>query len=49
MAKKKVEKQFEDKEIRPDLVLDAGNLPESYPSTVVDFSKSRPKIIRRGK
>ncbi len=46
---KKVLKQFEGKEVRPDLILDGGNLPESYPSTVVDFSKSRPKIIRRGK
>ncbi len=40
---------FEDQELRPSLVLSAGNLPYSNPSTVVDFSKDKPKIIRRGK
>jgi tRNA threonylcarbamoyl adenosine modification protein (Sua5/YciO/YrdC/YwlC family) len=41
--------QFEKQEIRPDLILDGGNLPESFPSTVVDFSGKKPKIVRRGK
>ncbi len=40
---------FEDREIRPTLILSAGNLPYSNPSTVVDFSKDKPKIIRRRK
>ncbi len=40
---------FEDQELRPGLILSGGNLPYSNPSTVVDFSKDRPKIIRRGK
>lgn len=40
---------FEDEEVRPDLILDAGKIPYSYPSTVVDFSKDKPKIIRRGR
>lgn len=40
---------FEDEEIRPDLILSAGNLPYNIPSTVVDFSNDKPKIIRRGR
>jgi len=32
----------------PDLVLDAGNLPGCNPSTVVDLSESKPKILRKG-
>ncbi|MDP2909678.1 MAG: L-threonylcarbamoyladenylate synthase [bacterium] len=44
-----VYKQFEDRELRPDLVLDGGDLPESNPSTIIDFSNDKPKIIRRGK
>lgn len=42
-------KQFEDREIRPDLVLNGGNLPENNPSTIIDFSSDKPKIIRKGK
>jgi len=42
-------KYFEDEEIRPDLILNGGNLPWNNPSTVVDFSNDKPKIIRRGK
>jgi len=42
-------RQFEDQELRPDLVLNAGNLSESNPSTIIDFSENKPKIIRRGK
>jgi len=40
---------FEDKKIRPDLILSAGDLPYNNPSTVIDFSKDKPKIIRRGR
>lgn len=42
-------RQFEDREMRPDLVLDAGNLPNSNPSTIIDFSGNKPQIIRSGK
>lgn len=42
-------KYFEDEKIRPDLILNGGNLPYSNPSTVVDFSKDKPKIIRKGR
>ncbi len=41
--------QFEKEDIRPDLVLDRGDLPESYPSTVIDFSGRKPKIVRSGR
>ena len=45
----KIFEYFEDEKVRPDLVLSAGNLPYSNPSTVVDFSKDKPKIIRKGR
>jgi len=41
--------QFEEQEVKPDLILDAGNLPKSFPSTVVDFSGKKPKILRKGR
>jgi len=44
-----VYKYFEDQEIRPDLILNGGDLPCSNPSSVIDFSADKPKIIRRGK
>jgi L-threonylcarbamoyladenylate synthase len=40
--------QLEKGEALPELAIDAGELPESLPSTVVDFSKDRPIIIREG-
>jgi len=46
---KEILEQFETEELKPDLILNAGNLPKSFPSTVVDFSGRRPKIIRRGR
>lgn len=33
---------------RPDLFLDAGDLPDSLPSTVLDLTGSKPKILRVG-
>ena len=45
----KVFKYFEDRKMRPGLILSAGNLPYSNPSTIIDFSKDKPKIIRRGR
>ena len=32
----------------PDLVLNGGNLKKSLPSTVVDLTKKKPKILRKG-
>jgi len=40
---------FQDEEIRPDLILNAGRLPYNTPSAVIDFSHDKPKIIRRGR
>jgi L-threonylcarbamoyladenylate synthase len=45
---KKVIKQFQDKKNQPDLILDAGNLPESKPSTIVDSTLPVPKVLRKG-
>jgi L-threonylcarbamoyladenylate synthase len=33
---------------QPDLIIDAGPLPESLPSTVVDLSGRTPRILRQG-
>lgn len=40
---------FQDQETRPDLILNAGDLVWSNPSSVIDFSHDKPKIIRRGR
>ena len=45
---KKIIKQFENKKLQPDLILDAGNLKPSKPSTVVDLTGSKLKILRAG-
>jgi len=39
---------FEKAYPRPDLILDAGELPPSPPSTVLDLTSSQPKITRVG-
>ncbi len=39
---------FERAEYQPSLVIDAGDLPESEPSTVIDLIGSQPKILRVG-
>lgn len=39
-------RQFKD--LKPDLIFDAGNLKPSLPSTVVDLTKKEPKILRKG-
>jgi len=39
-------KQFEDKNSQPDLIIDAGILPRSKPSIVIDLTKKPPKILR---
>jgi len=44
---KEVLAQFNDKRHRPDLVLDAGNLKPSKPSTVIDLTGKKPKTLRR--
>ena len=43
---KEVIDQFKKEKIQPDLIIDAGNLPKSKPSTVIDLTVSPPKILR---
>jgi len=45
---KAVISQFKNKKVLPDLILDAGNLKKSLPSTVIDLTKKKPKILRKG-
>ena len=45
---KEVLKQFENQKIQPDLVIDAGNLKKSKPSTVIDLTDKKIKILRKG-
>lgn len=40
--------QFGKQDIRPNIVLDAGDIPESKPSTVLDFTHEEPEILRAG-
>lgn len=44
---KEVLEQFEAAEVQPDVIINAGDLPENKPSKVVDFSKNAIKILRR--
>lgn len=45
---KEVLGQFRKQKEKPDLVINAGNLRENKPSTVVDFTTKSPKILREG-
>lgn len=38
--------RFNREEFRPDLIVDAGSLPESDPSTIIDLTTDNPRIIR---
>ncbi len=40
--------RFENSEYKPDLVIDAGDLKESEPSTILDLTSYEPKILRVG-
>ena len=42
-------KQFKKSEIKPDLILDGGELKQNPPSTVVDLTQSQSKILRQGR
>ena len=39
-------KQFEGSRIKPDLVVDAGDLPKSRPSAIIDLTHNKAKILR---
>lgn len=41
-------KQMSHNQYLPDLILDAGTLPQNLPSTVVDLSDHKPRILRQG-
>ena len=43
---KKVLRQFKRRKYQPDLIIDAGNLPKSKPSTVLDLTIFPPKVLR---
>lgn len=44
----KIIAMFQEKEFQPDLIIDAGVLPKSEPSTILDLTTSTPKILRVG-
>ena len=43
---KKIIKEFENKSYKPDLIIDAGNLPKRKPSLILDLTVAPPKILR---
>jgi L-threonylcarbamoyladenylate synthase len=43
---KEILKQFKNKKYQPDLTIDAGNLPKSKPSKIIDLTFSPHKILR---
>jgi L-threonylcarbamoyladenylate synthase len=44
----KIISQFKNKKYQPDVIIDAGNLKKSKTSTVIDFSRETPEILRIG-
>lgn len=44
---KKIIKQFEKQTVKPDLVVDAGNLPKRKPSKIIDLTKIPYKVLRK--
>ena len=45
---KEIIKQFEKEEVKPDLIVDSGRLRKSKPSTVIDLTGLKIKILRKG-
>lgn len=45
---KEVISQFRNRKNLPDLILSAGNLKKKLPSTIIDLTKKKPKILRKG-
>jgi L-threonylcarbamoyladenylate synthase len=45
---KKIIKQFENQKLKPELVIDAGNLKKSHPSTIIDLTTPEIKTLRKG-
>ncbi len=44
---KEIINQFKDQKYQPDLIIDIGNLPKNRPSTVIDLTGKKPKILRK--
>jgi len=44
---KEIIKQFKSQKYQPDLIIDAGNLPKSKPSIIIDLTEFPPKILPR--
>jgi len=44
---KEILQQFQNQKHQPDLIVDAGNLKLSKPSTVIDLTQGKPKILRK--
>lgn len=45
---KEILKQLQKQKNQPNLVLDAGNLPKSSSSTIIDLTRKKPKVLRKG-
>ena len=45
---KEIQEQFEERRLKPDLIIDAGRLAKVSPSTVLDLTGGRVKILRQG-
>lgn len=43
---KEILEQFQNKKHQPDLIVDAGNLPQNKPSIIIDLTTLPPKILR---
>ncbi len=43
---KMIAQRFSRETVQPDLVIDAGGLPEADPSTIIDLTGSMPKVLR---
>lgn len=43
---KKILKEFKNKKYQPDLIVDAGNLPQNNPSIIIDLTSNPPKVLR---
>ena len=41
-------RQFAGKKLKPDLIIDGGKLPRRKPSTVIDLTKEKPAVVRKG-
>jgi len=46
---KEIIEQFRNRKEKPDLILDKGDLPQRLPSTVINLTRKKPKILREGK